>query len=63
MPHDVGAILLVDDQGGAYMVRLRDDTGRTSREAVSAARFSVAETANLHVMAAFRRPLVIPGRG
>jgi GAF domain-containing protein len=60
VPHDVGAILLIDDQGGAYMARLRDDTGRTSEEAVSAVRFSVAETANLHVMAEFRRPQVIP---
>jgi PAS domain S-box-containing protein len=60
VPHDVGAILLIDDQGGAYMARLRDDTGRTSEEAVSAVRFSVAETANLHVMAEFRRPLLIP---
>jgi len=60
VPHDVGAILLIDDRGDAYMARLRDDTGRTSKGVVSAVRFSVAETANLHVMAEFRRPLVIP---
>ena len=60
VPHDVGAILLIDDRGDAYMARLRDDTGRASKGVVSAVRFSVAETANLHVMAEFRRPLVIP---
>ena len=59
VPHDAGVILLIDDHGDAYMARMRDDTGRSTNEIVNAARFSVAETANLHVMAELRRPLVI----
>jgi two-component system response regulator NreC len=59
VPHDVGTILLIDEHDDAYMARMQDDTGRISEDAVSTVRFSVAKTANLHVMAEVRRPLII----
>ncbi len=59
VPHDASAILLIDDRGAAYVARSRDGEGRILGSALSAARFPVAETANLHVMAEVRRPLII----
>jgi two-component system response regulator NreC len=58
-PHDASMILLLDEAGDAYMARYRDDTGRSNGAVINAARFSVTKTANLHLMAELRRPLVI----
>jgi PAS domain S-box-containing protein len=59
VPHDVGIIFLIDEAGDAYPARLRDDTGHSTEAVMNAARFSVTRTANLHLMAELRRPLVI----
>ena len=59
VPHDAGAVLLIDDGGAAYVARYLDEVSHQLGPATSAARFPVAETANLHVMAEVRRPLII----
>jgi PAS domain S-box-containing protein len=59
VPHDASAILLIDDDGAAYVARSHDHAGQTLKPIMSAVRFPVAETANLHVLAEVRRPLII----
>jgi PAS domain S-box-containing protein len=59
VPHDAGAILLIDEHDAAYMARSRDIKGHIFGPAVSVVRLPVAETANLHLMAGIRRPLII----
>ncbi len=59
VPHDAGAILLIDDHDAAYVARSCSADGHIIEPVMSAVRFPVAETANLHVMAEVRRPLII----
>jgi PAS domain S-box-containing protein len=59
VPHDFGAILLIDDQQQAYFARSRGQTGPLNHSDLSTTRFPVRETANLHLMAEVCKPLVI----
>jgi len=59
VPHDLGAVLLIDDHHPAYFARSRCYTESLNNEVLSTTRFSVNETANLHIMAEVRKPLVI----
>ena len=59
VPHDASTILLIDDQQQAYFVRSHDPFQQLGKFEASTTRFSVKETANLHVMAEVRLPLII----
>jgi PAS domain S-box-containing protein len=59
VPHDLGLILLIDDRQQAYVARGRNYLNQAEPEFWSDVRFSVNETANLHIMAEIRKPLII----
>jgi two-component system response regulator NreC len=59
VPHDLGAVLLIDDHRHAYFARTRYYSEPLNTGVLSTTRLSVRETANLHVMAEVRKPLII----
>ena len=60
VPHDYGAILLINDEGEAYFARTRSRHQQTFDSNLLAARFSLSTTANLRLMAESGLPLLIP---
>jgi len=60
VPHRVGGVMLIDDEGRAYVARAHGHAGLDAAAASQADRLIVAETYSLRVMRDTGRPLIIP---